>query len=99
MIALISTVVFCSRSTLFCPIQCCIFENYYIIDGVSVGVSLESATDAEIEELDRLLSQLANLKVAEQVVEPEASKDYTQVGVAKEDVKWGSSVAGVGNNQ
>lgn len=57
-------------------------------------MSLESASEAEIAQLDQLLSQLANLKTAEAIKTDTA----TEVGVAKEgkdEAKWGSSVAGV----
>lgn len=74
-----------------CAVTFCFSFN---IDGSSVGVALESASQAEIEELDRLLSQLADLKTVEEVAEGVGER--SQVGVAKgEDPKWGSSVAGV----
>ncbi len=60
-----------------------------------MGVSLETASKAEIAELDELLTQLACLKTTEEVTELCEDEDKG-VGVVKtEEATWGTSVAGV----
>ena len=69
--------------------------NAFLLDGRSVGVTLEPASEAELAQLDQLLTQLADLKTAEEV-----SKMTTEAGEDKKEPPkgeptWGSSVAGV----
>ncbi len=63
-----------------------------------MGVSLDSASSAQIAQLDELLTQHALLRTSEEVVpEERAGQDQRQgvVGLPKGTPTWGSSVAGV----
>lgn len=58
-----------------------------------MGVSLDSASAAEIRQLDQLLSQLADFRTDEEV--ERVAQEDNKVGVAKEEPTWGASVAEV----
>ena len=72
----------------------------YGIDGTSVGISLETASPADLAHLDQLLSQLADLKTTAEVTKMAASgrKEDRKVGVAvsnKAEPTCGTTVSGV----
>ena len=64
-----------------------------------MGVSLESASSADIANLDHMLTQLADFKTATEVTRMNMRVDSSKVGVVeagKMEPTWGTSVAGVG---
>ena len=66
-----------------------------------MGVSLDSASEAEIAQLDQLLTQLADFKTADEVSKMAQEKGEEGEGEAakkdppKGEATWGASVAGV----
>lgn len=59
-------------------------------DGAVLGVVLDSASEEELEKLDNLLSELANLKITE------VTEGEKEVGVVEgEGSAWGTTVAEV----